>query len=352
MMRLGQLIEWILGNQAEGMIITGKSNIYYHSGFRGSNGLLVIGKDGQKRLVTDFRYFTQGALQAPDWEILKQTGDLFTTIADFVNSRPGKWLFEEDFLTVKEYGNLPKNSEVTYESCNIDFFRQIKSDKEIERIKVAADIADQALAKVLEWMEPGRREIEVKAFFDYQMVSLGAEQTSFSTIVGSGPNGALPHAVPGERKFQKGDLVVLDFGAVYEGYCSDETRTISIGAASAEQKERYQLVLDAQLAALKAIRPGVMSLEVDRIARDIIADAGYGEYFGHGLGHSLGIDIHESPRFSPTFDSTRMVENMVMTVEPGIYIPEWGGIRIEDLVVVKSEGCEILSKTSKALLEI
>lgn len=351
-MKLDHLIEWIKDNQAEGLVITSKSNIYYHSGFRGSNGLLVIAKDGEKRLITDFRYFTQAALQSPEWEILKQTSDLFTTIANFVTSRPGKWLFEEDFLTVKEYGKLPKNPDINYEPCNIDFFRQIKSEKEIERIKIAADIADQALAEVFEWIEPGRSEIEVKAYFDYQMVSLGAERTSFSTIVGSGPNGALPHAVPGERKLQRGDLVVLDFGAVYEGYCSDETRTISIGTATDEQKERYQIVLDAQLAALKAIRPGVMSLDVDRIARQMIADAGYGECFGHGLGHSLGIDVHESPRFNPSFVSVPMAENMVMTVEPGIYIPDWGGIRIEDLVVVKSEGCEILSKTSKDLLEI
>ena len=352
MERLKRLQSWLRENDGAGVIITNRKNIYYYSGFRGSNGLLAIDAEGRYELLTDFRYLTQAAVQAPDWPIRQSTLNLFTTLADFQGSKGGKWFFEGQFISFSDSQKLPKLDGRTYESCDLEPLRQIKSEEEIGKIRQAANIADKAFSELLGWIRPGVTEREVALFLDFAMMKSGAEKTSFATIVGSGPNGALPHAVPGERALTEGDLVVIDFGAVYDGYCSDETRTLAIGKATEEQKRIYQIVLKAQLAGLEAIRPGVSNLAVDRASRDIITEAGYGDRFGHGLGHGVGIEIHEDPRFSPQAAETFLKEQMVMTVEPGIYLPEWGGIRIEDLVVVRSGGCEILSTTTKDLLEI
>lgn len=351
-MRLERLQKWLQEKDASGVIITGRKNIHYYSGFRGSNGLLIVRSDGHKELVTDFRYLSQAADQAPDWPVRQCSGDAFSALAEYLKEQAGNWLFEDQYMTVREYQTLPTQEKITYHAVNIDFFRQIKSEDEITKIRKAAQIADQAFFDLIEWLEPGKRERDVQIFLDHKMMELGAERTSFPTIVGSGPNGALPHATPGARELTDGDLVVIDFGAIYEGYCSDETRTISIGKATEEQKRIYQIVLSAQLASLEAVKPGALVREVDRVARDMITNAGYGDRFGHGLGHSLGLDVHENPRFSPLAEPVELVENMVMTVEPGIYLPDWGGIRIEDLVVVRPDGCEILSSTTKELIEI
>ena len=184
------------------------------------------------------------------------------------------------------------------------------------------------------------------------MRQLGSERTGFATIVASGPRSALPHGVAADRLLATGDLVVFDFGAVYDGYHSDMTRTVCLGPASDRQRQVYQTVLTAQMAGLASVRPGAFCRDVDRTARDIIETAGYGECFGHGLGHSVGLAIHESPRLSPLAGEARLEAGMVVTVEPGIYLPEWGGVRIEDLVVVAADGCRILSHTTKQLLEL
>ena len=184
------------------------------------------------------------------------------------------------------------------------------------------------------------------------MRQLGSERTGFATIVASGPRSALPHGVAADRLLATGDLVVFDFGAVYDGYHSDMTRTVCLGPASDRQRQVYHTVLSAQLAGLAAVRPGALCRDVDRTARDIIETAGYGECFGHGLGHSVGLAIHESPRLSPLAGEARLEAGMVVTVEPGIYLPDWGGVRIEDLVVVTADGCRILSHTTKQLLEL
>jgi Xaa-Pro aminopeptidase len=350
-MRLKRLRSWLMEQGADGVIITGRKNIHYYSGFRGSSGILVVSAKGEE-LITDFRYISQAAVQAPDWAVRQCTGSPYNGLAEFLQGKLGKWYFEGHQVSFFQYQSLPAEDGRTYESCDLDFLRQIKSPEEIEKIRKAAQIADRAFGELLKWLTPGKKEREIQIFLDYKMLECGAERTSFPTIVGSGSNGALPHAVPGEREIQVGDLVVIDFGAVYEGYCSDETRTISMGKAGERQKEIYQIVLKAQLAGLVAVRAGALNTEVDQAARKLIEDAGYGEQFGHGLGHGVGLEIHEEPRFSPSAEPMPLAENMVMTVEPGIYLPEWGGIRIEDLVVVKKEGCEILSSTTKELIEI
>lgn len=351
-MRVKKLLQWLGKKKASGVIITGRKNIQYFSGFRGSNGMLFVGSDGTKGLITDFRYISQAEIQSPEWPIVQASGSLFDAVGDILKKEKGLWLFEDQQMTVYDYHLLPTDIGIELKPCNLDFFRQIKSKEEIEKIKIAADIADRAFELLTSYVRPGKTEKELQIYLDYKMLELGAEKQSFPTIVGSGPNGALPHAVPGDRKVRQGDFVVIDFGAVYQGYCSDETRTIAIGKADQKQKEIYGIVLEAQLAALSAVRVGVENREVDSVARDIITKAGYGSQFGHGLGHSLGLEVHENPRFSPSEEPVLMEENMIMTIEPGIYLPEWGGVRIEDLVVVRPDGCEIISKTTKDLIEI
>lgn len=351
-MRVKKLQEWLCKEKANGVIITGRKNIQYFSGFRGSNGMLFVEANGNKGLITDFRYISQAELQSPDWPIVQAAGSLFDTAGEIIKREKGLWLFEDQQMTVYNYHLLPLDVGITFKPCNLDFFRQIKSDEEIKNIKIAADIADRAFKFLLSYIKPGKTEKELQIYLDYKMLELGAEKQSFPTIVGSGPNGALPHAVPGTREIRQGDFVVIDFGAVYEGYCSDETRTVTIGKADAKQKEIYDIVLSAQLAALSALKAGVENRKIDSVARDVIKKAGYGSQFGHGLGHSLGLEVHENPRFSPSAEIVLMEENMVMTIEPGIYLPEWGGVRIEDLVVVRPDGCEIISKTTKDLIEI
>lgn len=351
-MRLEKLRSWLSESQLAGVMITNPANIFYYSHFRGSNAALVVDSLGSTKLITDFRYLSQAKQQSPGWDIIQADGTLFSVLPSLLDGRTGKWAFEGDHLSVNTYQNLPSILGIEFVPKDFDFIREIKEEQELAKIRRAAEISDQAFAQLLDWITPGKTEKEVQIFLDFQMLQLGAEAHSFPTIVGSGPNGALAHAIAGNRKLEKGDLVVMDFGARYEGYCSDMTRTISVGKADPKQKEVYQIVLEAQLRALECIRAGVSNLEMDRISRDYIEKAGYGPQFGHGLGHSLGIQIHEYPHFSPKAREVTMAENMVMTVEPGIYLPGWGGVRIEDLVIVKTHQCENLTFTTKDLIEI
>ena len=233
----------------------------------------------------------------------------------------------------------------------VDALRRIKTDEELEYIARAEAIGDQAFAAVLKKIQPGMTELQLAAELEYEMKKAGAEGTSFSTIVASGLNSSMPHAIPGTKKLEEGDFITMDFGCLVNGYCSDMTRTVVLGKASEKQKEIYQVVLKAQLAALDAIREGVTGKSVDKVARDIIADAGYGDCFGHGLGHSVGLFIHENPRLSPS-DDTVLLAGMTETVEPGIYVPGFGGVRIEDTVVVTKDGHRNLASSPKELIEI
>ncbi|MFY9526018.1 MAG: M24 family metallopeptidase, partial [Limnochordia bacterium] len=226
--------------------------------------------------------------------------------------------------------------------------RSIKTEQEIENIRQAAKIGDQAFAELLPKIRSGVSEIEIALELEFLMRRAGASGMSFSPIIASGPQSALPHARPSERILMYGDFVVFDFGCIVNGYCSDMTRTIVIGEPEEQHLLIYDLVLKAQLESLAAVAPGRKGSEIDAIARDIITDAGYGEYFGHGLGHSLGLEIHESPRLSKA-DHTVLQPGMVVTVEPGVYLPGFGGVRIEDLVVVREDGHEVLTSTFKEL---
>ncbi|MBR6403426.1 MAG: aminopeptidase P family protein, partial [Eubacterium sp.] len=229
--------------------------------------------------------------------------------------------------------------------------RQIKSLEEIELLRRAERIGDLAFDDILEILKPGMTELEVAAELEYSMKKHGAEGFSFDTIAASGKNSSMPHAIPSEKKLENGDFLTMDFGCIYKGYCSDMTRTVCIGKADDEQKKIYNIVLSAQLAVLEELRPGMMCKDVDRIARDYITAQGYGEYFGHGLGHGVGLYIHESPAFN-TRDTSIVRPGMIETDEPGIYLPDRFGVRIEDMILITESGCEPLAHSPKNLIEL
>ena len=234
---------------------------------------------------------------------------------------------------------------------SLNDLRMIKEQWELDCLEKAESIGDAAFSHILNVIKPGMTELAIAAELEYFMKQNGASGTSFDTIIASGLNSAMPHAIPSDKKIEEGDFVTMDFGCKYNGYCSDMTRTIVVGKASEKQREIYSIVLEAQLAALDALRPGLTGQEVDKVARDIIEKAGYGAYFGHGLGHSVGLFIHESPRLSPK-GMTLMQENMIQTVEPGIYLPGFGGVRIEDMVVVTADGHKNFAHSKKELIEL
>lgn len=339
-------------HQLQALLVTKPENRLYLSGFTGSAGALVLSKE-LPVLFTDFRYIEQASQQATDFEIIRHGQDFWECLAAWLkNQRIERLGFESDFLTVELYDKLKKLAPwLILCPVQLDELRIIKDEAEQALLLKAIEIADQAFQRILSFIRPGVTECEVAVELEYQMRQLGSEKPAFDTIVASGVRGSLPHGEPSSRKIELGDFVTLDFGAVYEGYHSDMTRTVCVGKASEQQKQLYHIVLTAQLAGVAAVRPGKACNEVDAVARRVITEAGYGEFFGHGLGHSVGLAIHEEPRFSPTCE-TVLVENMVLSVEPGIYLPRFGGVRIEDLVVVSGSGCKVLTASSKELIEL
>ncbi len=344
--------------QVQAILITDPYNMRHVSGFRGGEGALYI-SGTQTVLITDSRYteaaakessFTvlQESNQHKREEILKECIEKEQVQGDFALGYEDQSMLCCDFAKLTKA--LPVQCWVPLES-SINDLRQVKTQEEIQYLKMAEEIGDRAFARLLPLLKPGMTELEAAAELEYLMKQEGAEDLSFNTIVASGLNSSMPHAIPGTKKFEKGDFITFDFGCKYKGYCSDMTRTVVLGKASDKQKEIYNVVLKAQLAGLDALKAGKSGASVDKVARDIIADAGYGEYFGHGLGHSVRLFIHENPRLSPS-DDTILQENMIETVEPGIYVPGLGGVRIEDMVVVTKEGHINLAHSPKELIEL
>ncbi len=341
--------------ELDGIFVTDRYNVRYLSGFTGSEAVLLLFPESQY-LITDFRYQEQADRQCPGYEIritgVESRMDWYNRLIS-ENGR-GRIGYEEGTMTVREFRRYQEEGgqeKFIPLADRLDLLRVRKEPWELERIAEAERIGDDAFSHILGFIQPGRTEIEVALELEFYMRSHGAERLSFDTIVASGVNSSMPHAEPGEKKLERGDLVTMDFGCVYQGYCSDMTRTVVIGRADDRQKEIYSLVLRAQEEVLRVIRAGQVGREVDRVARDVIAGAGYGECFGHGLGHSVGLFIHEEPRYS-TGCSSVVPELAVMSVEPGIYLPGWGGVRIEDLVVVRNDGYENLTHSPKQLIEL
>ena len=302
-------------------------------------------------LLVDGRYVTQARAEVPGVEIFEFRNRMEGVAAVARRGGVGSVGFESSLLSVEEYLRLQEAlPEVTLRPLpkGFELLRAVKDDGEIDRIREAARISGEALAAIREMIRPGVREEEIALELEYRMRRGGAEQVSFETIVAAGPDTALPHATPCRREIADGDFVMIDYGAVFEGYRSDETCTVVVGHASDRQRDMYRLVLEAHDRAIRAVRAGVSCGEIDRIARACLAEAGMAGYFSHGTGHGVGLDVHEAPRLASGREEL-LQAGMVVTVEPGVYLPGVWGIRIEDTVLVKQGGCEILTRTPKEL---
>lgn len=338
--------------RVDGLLITNAANRRWVSGFTGSAGRVLITRD-KAILATDSRYWEQAAQEASDFEIFRMT-DRPNVVQEFLNLGGGQHLgYEGRHMTVAELRLLKKNKGHHWKALNVTLepFRASKSSAELTAIREGARITDLTVNQVPRLAKVGATEREIAWDLEKFMRDSGADGVAFDIIVATGPNSALPHHHPGSRQLQAGDIIVVDLGASVDGYRSDLTRTFYLGDKPEEKFwEIYNTVHQAQVAAIGSIRAGVTGREVDAMARDMITAAGYGDNFGHGTGHSLGLEIHETPRFSPLAQKDVMSAGVVMTVEPGIYLPGYGGVRIEDLLLVTGDGAEYLSHAPKAPL--
>lgn len=338
----------------DAVLVTTASNVRYLTGFTGSNGaLLVTAQSDLDRLGTDFRYLTQSEQQCPDLPLVlsRDCPPALTAYAREVGiTRLG---FEATHLTVEAYDALTAESpgpELVRTRGLVEALRTVKDADELARLAQACRISDTALAQVITEVRVGVTEQQVARRLDALMLDLGAEAVAFDTIVAAGPNSAIPHHSPTERPITAGDLLKIDFGARYDGYHADETRTFVVGAEPADwQREIYELVASAQRAGVAALTVGTDVRDVDHAARSIIAAAGHAEHFGHGLGHGVGLDIHEAPSIGYA-GTGKLADGTPVTVEPGVYLPGRGGVRIEDTLVVRAAGPESLTATTRDLL--
>lgn len=325
-------------------------NIYYISGFTGGEGCVVI-TESRAYLVTDFRYIEQAKNESPEFEVVRVDNpakDLSGFISGLGISSVG---FEEDFVSFGTYTNLKSSLEdIELIPLNglIEDIRQVKDEDEVDRISKAQVLAEEALSYVKGMIRPGLTERQIALELEFYIKKKGSSGLSFDTIVASGLRSSLPHGKATDKVIEDGDFVTIDFGIVWDWYCSDMTRTYVVGRASDKQKEIYNVVLEAQVTALEGIKAGLTGIEADKLARDIIEKYGYGDYFGHGLGHGVGLQVHELPMVNKR-GAKPLEENSVITCEPGIYIPGFGGVRIEDLLVVKDNGILNLTHIDKKL---
>jgi Xaa-Pro aminopeptidase len=334
------------------LLITNLANLRYVTGFTGSNGMAMVGTD-VRRFVTDFRYVEQAAQQVLGFDREQAPPDFMAALSDGWPPGELRLGFEDAHVTVRQRDRvremLPDRIELVAGGDLVEAERAVKDEGELTRIRNAAKLLDDVYDWLRDWGIVGRSEREVGLALEHEMRLRGASDPSFPSIVASGPRGALPHAVRADEPIERDTLVTLDIGAVLDGYCSDCTRTWATGEnLPGELREAYELVQRAQRAAVEAVRPGPEGREIDAVARDMIAAAGHGEHFGHGLGHGVGLEVHEAPRLARTA-SAPLVAGNVVTVEPGVYLPGIGGVRIEDLVIVSEGGCEILTGTTRDL---
>ncbi len=350
--RPDRLIELLPDAGVDAMLITNVVNVRYLAGFTGSNGAALIGPD-VRAFATDFRYVEQAAEQVdPAFDRLRASQDLLEAAAGALPPGELRLGFEEANLSVRDHARLreklPARVELVGTYGLVERLRAVKQPGEVAAIRAAATLADQAFEELTSQGLVGRTERELATALEFEIRRLGAGRASFDPIVAAGPHGALPHASPRDTEVRAGQLVVIDWGAQLEGYCSDCTRTVAAGLPTGRGAEVYELVLEAQLAGLQAVTAGASGRSVDAVARRTIDAAGYAESFGHGLGHGVGLEVHEDPRLGQRSDAVLEPGNVV-TVEPGVYLPGELGVRIEDLVVVTATGCEILTRLSKAL---
>ena len=366
--RLARLREGMAGANVDGFLVgapvedifhTHAANRRYLSGFTGSTGWLLVSAD-HALIVVDFRYVEQAETECPQFAVFRSTGGVdkwFASAvgeADLLGKRIG---FEAGDITVQAFQSIKKAAEAIPEadrprvlaaSTLVTEMRAIKEPAEVEALQRAVDVGDAAFTAVAERIEPGWTERQVAIEIESEARRLGADGLSFPTIVAAGPHGALPHAQPRDHAIAKGDGVVIDMGVIVDGYCSDLTRTITVGKPSAKFREVYDIVLTAQRTAEEIVRTGMTGEEAHMLAHNVIAEAGYGENFGHGLGHGVGLLIHESPRIA-RLSKDELKDGMVLTIEPGIYISGWGGVRIEDMAVLENGKARVMTTASKLM---
>ena len=353
--RIERLERSLKKNKLDVFLITTPSHLRYLCGFTGSNGLAII--CGSRRLfLTDFRYKDQVKEEIRAFQPVLADRDLLTTLENLKGLPKVKFRlgFEAKNLTCSAYEKirqlLPRAELVPTQNLVEDLVAQ-KEPEEIEKIRRAAQIVDQVFDRILSEIKPGAKESDLAAELEYQMKKSGASGSAFEPIVDSGYRSAMPHGRASQKRLKKGEFVTLDFGAVYDGYVSDLTRTVVLGRASQRQRKVYSVVYQAQRKAIDSVQAGQQAKAVDRVAREFIKDKGFGPNFGHGLGHGIGVQVHEAPVLNPRSQDL-LKENMVVTIEPGIYISRWGGVRIEDDVLVTDNGPEVLTSCHSELLEL
>ena len=349
--RVGRIQEKLQAKGIDAIVIGSPENRRYLSGFTGTSGIVLITLT-EGLLLTDFRYVEQAKEQAPHLKVVRHGQELLEEMAQiFKELNISTVAIEEEYVTYEQYVKYRDELGVTLEPVKgwVEDLRLIKDQDEVDKLKQAVKLADDAFNHIIKYLEIGKDETEISLELEFYMRRNGASGVAFDTIIASGQRGALPHGVASKKKLQKGDLVVMDYGAVFQGYHSDMTRTVAMAEINDKQKEIYNIVLEAQQTAVDAIKPGMTGIEVDAAARKVIAEKGYADYFGHGLGHGVGLAVHEGPRLSPNAN-VELQPGMAITVEPGIYLPEWGGVRIEDIILVTDTGCRVLTQSTKELL--
>lgn len=333
----------------DAFVVSHLTNVKYLTGFSGTSGMAIVSAEAAW-FITDFRYQDQARAQVPsEYSVIIAKSGLWKEAAKLFKNKTTRVGFEAEHTSVAAFEELQKQFapiELVSTSHAIENLRLQKDDEELEIMRRAIQIADATFDYICGVLRPGISEIEVSYEIENHMKSLGASGTSFESIVASGVRSSLPHGVASEKILQAGEMITIDMGARYNGYCSDMTRTVCLGKPTSKQQKIYEIVWRAQRESASAFAPGVGCKAADKIARNVISEAGYKEFFGHGLGHGVGMDIHEQPRVSPLGKGRLQVGNVV-SCEPGIYLPDWGGVRIEDLILITKSGGEILSKAPK-----
>ncbi|WP_028309475.1 M24 family metallopeptidase [Desulfitibacter alkalitolerans] len=352
--RIDKVRAYLEEKDMDAFLIMKPQNIRYLSGFTGSNCQLIITRS-KNFLITDFRYIEQAKEHSHNYQVLKQEKKMIDVVKDIcLQERIKQIAFEEDQMVYKMYETYYQALKPIYFIPSSEFLTQIRAIKDYEEItllKKAVSFADQAFEHILPFIKPGIKEKDIALELEFFLRKKGADAKSFDYIVASGKRGALPHGIASDKKIALGELVTMDFGCIYEGYCSDITRTVCVGKIENKQREIYDIVLEAQTVGVNSLSANMKCQAADSIAREIIVKAGYGEYFGHCLGHGVGLEVHEEPRLTKDNESL-LQPGMVVTVEPGVYIPGFGGVRIEDMVLIHKNHKEILTKSYKELLII
>lgn len=353
MEKLKQLQQTLLEKNLDAILITNPINRRYITNFTGTAGVALITQQ-EAIFITDFRYTEQANEQVKSFTVVEHKQEIEKEIASHLKKlQIGKLAFEKDYVSYGQYEHYKTlfPVELAPVSGLIEQLRLMKSEKEIAILEQAAKIVDDAFTHIQSYIKPGVKELDIANELEFFMRREGAASSSFDTIVASGPRSALPHGVASNKPIENGELVTMDYGALYNGYCSDITRTVAVGQISDDLKTIYETVLEAQKRAVDQIKPGMTGKEADHIARQYISEQGFGEQFGHSTGHGLGLEIHEEPRLSTKSD-TVLKPGMVVTVEPGIYIPNVGGCRIEDDIVMTDFGNKRLTFAPKELISL